>query len=67
MSNKSAKVSSNEKNKPDLIGNPILYIGNSDRHFTCPVCGRNIVKGFLYEEKSQKACSRKCLETLVRV
>lgn len=65
MSKKPAKVASNEKIRANLIGNPVLYIGNSDRHFTCVVCGRSFIKGFFYEEKDKKACSRVCLETLV--
>lgn len=65
MSKKPAKVASNEKVKQNLIGSPVLYIGNSSKHFNCPVCGRTFIKGFFYEEKGKSACSRTCLETLL--
>lgn len=64
-SKKPAKLASDEKKKVELIGKSVLYIGHRTNHFTCKVCGRQVVKGFIYEEKTHQACSRGCLTQIV--
>jgi hypothetical protein len=48
-----------------LIGNAVLYFGNTDKPFSCPACGRTFVKGITYEKDSKSACSRACLAELI--
>jgi hypothetical protein len=64
-SKKPAKLASDEKKKVELIGSVIRYIGYKSSHFTCKVCGRGIIRGFIFEAKGETACSRRCLTTIV--
>jgi hypothetical protein len=47
---------------PSLPGKIYHYSGGKNYPvFTCPTCGRNLKKGFIYEDANTFFCSRVCI------
>lgn len=62
---KPAKVNStNKKEKVDLPGKAVMYMGVRGKEFNCPTCKRSLIKGIIYEQGQEAYCKRGCLPKL---
>lgn len=61
MKGKRAKLSSDSKNKKDLVGTHVRYMGLGGVSYICPSCRRSFIRGFYYEADGKTGCTRGCL------
>jgi hypothetical protein len=65
---KPAKVNSgSKKEKVDLPGKAVMYMGVQGREFECPTCKRTLIKGIIYEQGQAAFCKRGCIPKLEMV
>ena len=66
---KPAKVnSSNKKDKSDLPGKAVMYMGSKDaKSFNCPTCKRSLIKGIIYEHEGSSYCKRGCFPKVEKI
>lgn len=48
--------------KVEEKGKPVLFYGISGVKFHCSACGREFIKGMIYEHNNERFCSRSCLQ-----
>ena len=54
-------ITNTQEKKKELPGKAIMYYGVAERGFTCPSCGKTIIKGMIYEEGTSQYCCRGCI------
>lgn len=47
--------------KVEEKGKPILFYGIAGVKFHCASCGREFIRGMIYEHNNERFCSRKCI------
>lgn len=63
--NRNAKMATDVKQKNEVVGKHIKYIGMGNSWYVCPHCERKFLRGFFWESDGKNGCSQTCLKAQI--